>query len=337
MVRLLRREHDKAKFFSVIITVAVAVCLSAVSLILFGIHTTRTAVVTSVYCLTGLSLIAALVQIIVFKNPVKRVASDFVMSDFVLSLRKNRVFDKVFSDLRYRVSFMAFITLVGNLGFLIYLLVMAISHRSTWFASLIGVYAALYILRSAIVFADKRHVRHNGMKAQWIIFLIAGACLPLISGIMVAPIIQMVNGNYPKGGGLFSVVINSLFALIKIIIAVTGIAKSGNRRQPVVFALKSVNSVVALVSLFNLQISIIIAFANGYSMWELVTALGVLIAGSTMGLGVYMVIYAAVALKKRKYFEEDSDDGPSITIDDATLDKILSEASKADERNSLID
>lgn len=72
-------------------------------------------------------------------------------------------------------------------------------------------------------------------------------------------------------------------------------------------------------------------------MWELVTALGALIAGSTMGLGVYMVIYAAVALKKRKYFEEDSDDGPSITIDDATLDKILSEASKADERNSLID
>lgn len=50
-----------------------------------------------------------------------------------------------------------------------------------------------------------------------------------------------------------------------------------------------------------------------------------------------VIITVAVALKKRKYFEEDSDDGPSITIDDATLDKILSEASKADERNSLID
>ena len=51
-----------------------------------------------------------------------------------------------------------------------------------------------------------------------------------------------------------------------------------------------------------------------------------------------VIITVAVALKKRNFFEEDSDDdGPSITIDDATLDKILSEASKADERNSLID
>ena len=189
---------------------------------------------------------------------------------------------------------------------------MAISHRSTWYASLLGIYAALYILRSAVVYADKRHVGKYGMKAQWMIFLAVGACLPVIGGVMVVPIIQMSIGNYPKGGGLFSVVINSLFALIKIIIAVTGIAKSGNRRQPVVFALKSINSIFALFSLLTLQLSIIIAFAHGYTMWELIVALGVLIDSATIGLGVFMIVYGLFSLKKKRYFEADSIDSTAL-------------------------
>ena len=108
----------------------------------------------------------------------------------------------------------------------------------------------------------------------------------------------MAIGAYPKGGGIFNIVINGIFAITKISVAISGMAKSRNRKEPVLFALKNINTVIAFISLFNLQIAIIIPFAHGYTMWEVVAALGALIAGGTLILGVYMIILSSVKLKK---------------------------------------
>ena len=290
--------HDKGKFISVVLSSAIALCLSAVSLILFGLDTAVTGFVKLTVFLTGLSIITAITLAVIFKNSVHRTASQFAMSDFVLSLKRFRIFDRFFSDYKYRVLFFSLITSVFNLGFIIYLLVMALKHSSAWYASLLGMYTALYALRSAIIISDKLHVEKSGIKAQWIIFLVTGACLPAVAGIMVAPIIQMAIGSYPKGGGIFNIVVNSIFALTKISVAISGVAKSRNRKEPVIFALKNINTVVAFISLFNLQISIIIPFAHGYTMWEVVTALGALIAGWTLLLGIYMIVLSSVKLRR---------------------------------------
>lgn len=298
MTEIRKNTHNKGKSVAVILTAAVALCLSAVSLILFGIRTGLSDIVKSVYFLTGLSILTSIILALVFRNAVRQTASELAVSDFVTSLRKIRIFDKFLSDYKYRVLFLTLVTSVFNLGFILYLLIMAITHRSSWYASLFGMYTALYALRSSIIISDKFHVEKSGIKAQWIIFLVTGACLPIVSGVMVAPIIQMAIGAYPKGGGIFNIVINGIFAITKISVAISGMAKSRNRKEPVLFALKNINTVIAFISLFNLQIAIIIPFAHGYTMWEVVAALGALIAGGTLILGVYMIILSSVKLKK---------------------------------------
>lgn len=293
-----KNTRDKGKFIAVVLSSAIALCLSAVSLMLFGLDTAVTGFVKLTVFLTGLSIVTAFTLAIIFRNSIRKTASEFAMSDFAAALKKIPVFNKFLSDYKYRVLFFAFITSISNLGFIIYLLVMAITHLSAWYASLLGMYTALYALRSAIIISDRLHVEKRGIKAQWIIFLVTGACLPAVAGIMAAPIIQMTIGSYPKGGGIFNIVVNSIFAITKISVAISGIAKSRNRKEPVIFALKNINTVVAFISLFNLQISIIIPFAHGYTMWEVVTALGALIAGWTLLLGVYMVILASIKLRR---------------------------------------
>lgn len=93
----------------------------------------------------------------------------------------------------------------------------AVTYKSPWYAALAGFYAWLVIIRGGIVSADKyvesrKYPANNKEKYKIVIALIGGIAL-ISAGIAIsAPIAQMAVGTYPKSGGIFNIVVNSVFA-----------------------------------------------------------------------------------------------------------------------------
>lgn len=47
-------------------------------------------------------------------------------------------------------------------------------------------------------------------------FLFVGCALPLLGGVMAAAVIQMAIGSYPDSTGVSNIVINAIFAAVKL-------------------------------------------------------------------------------------------------------------------------
>ena len=123
-------------------------------------------------------------------------------------------------------------------------------------------------------------------------------------------------GAYPHSGGISDVVINAVFAIVKMTSAVVQLVRAAGFRDPVAQALRNVSLVSAMMSLLTLQISVIIAFAHGYSMWQYVTGLGVIVSSTTIAAGVAMTAKNVVALTRRRGAAEDGKTVPAGKADE---------------------
>lgn len=294
-------KKDNLKFIVTVVTSVAALGLSALSWAVFGLGVTIDDGIIALFVITGTLWVASAVMIVLFRHSLKSVADSFSAGDMVLALRKYPVFDRTFSDYSFRSVLLSAAASIGNLGYIIYLIVMAASYRDHWYASLVGFYGALWLMRIGVLAAYGASHALTGTalkKRQWIIYLSTGVCFPVVGGVIAAPVIQMAIGAYPAEGSVFDVAVSAVFAAVKLTVALTGLIRAKNRSDEVVSAVKNIGLVSALMSLNSLQVSIIRAFANGYTMWEWVSALGGLVAGFTVILGVYMIVRAALEIKK---------------------------------------
>ena len=219
----------------------------------------------------------------------------------VAALRRHRLFGRILSDYGARTLFSSVVVLAANIVYVAYLVLMAMIYESAWYGALAGFYAWLVVIRSAVVLWERYFARESGaesapMRKKRLIAVVSGCALIVAGGVASAPIIQMSIGAYPQGGGIPDVVINAVFAFVKMTSAIVQVVRAAGYRDPVAQSLRNASLVTAMMSLLTLQVSLIIAFAHGYSMWEYVVGLGVLVSTATIVSGVYMTARNGYAL-----------------------------------------
>lgn len=160
-------------------------------------------------------------------------------------------------------------------------------------------------MRAGVVLAERLTAKRAGMpsappKDRHIIGLINGTLLIVTGGVIAAPSVQMAVGLYPEGMGIADVVINSVFSFVKCAAAAVQIVRAAGYKDPVTLELRNIGLVTAFMSMLMLETTIIAVFAHGYSMWEYVVGLAVIVASSTVVMGVVSVARNALALTRAR-------------------------------------
>lgn len=146
-------KKDKLKFIVTVVTTVAALGLAALSWAVFGLGVTINDAVVALFVITGTLWVASAALIVLFRHSIKSVADSFAAGDMVLALRKYPVFERTFSDYGFRSVLLSAVASIGNLGYIIYLIVMAASYRDHWYASLVGFYGALWLMRIGVLSA----------------------------------------------------------------------------------------------------------------------------------------------------------------------------------------
>ena len=300
------RKLSKESFIAFAVLAALALMTDVSALVLV---TTRLRATEAAYAVYGVAVALTLtagVILLIRRKDIATTAKDAVLAArFVASLRRFSVFERAFSDYGWSTLLSALVVLAGNIVYVSYLIWMAVSYISPWYAALAGFYAWLVIMRAGVVLAERLTAKRAGtpeapLRDRHIIAVINGALLIVTGGVIAAPSVQMAIGLYPEGMGIADVVINTVFSFVKCVSAAVQIVRAAGYKDPVTLELRNIGLVTAFMSMLMLETTIIAVFAHGYSMWEYVVSLAVIVASSTVVMGVVSVTKNGLALTRAR-------------------------------------
>lgn len=300
------RTPSKGGFIAFVILSVAALLTDFASLVLVTTWLRATEAAYPVYAVGAALTLTAAVILIVRRKDIVTTAKDAVLSaKFFASLKRYSIFERAFSDYGWRTLLSALVVLAGNVVYVSYLIWMAVAYISPWYAALAGFYAWLVIMRAGVVLAERLTAKRAGQssappKDRHIIAVINGALLIVTGGVIAAPSVQMAIGLYPEGMGIADVVINTVFSFVKCVSAAVQIVRAAGYKDPVTLELRNIGLVTAFMSMLMLETTIIAVFAHGYSMWEYVVALAVIVASSTVVMGVVSVTKNGLALTRAR-------------------------------------
>ena len=140
----------------------------------------------------------------------------------------------------------AFVSLLLNACYIVYLTAVAAAHSSAWYGTLI---------RGGISFATHRAEKNEQdsvrlARKNTLNFLFVGCALPFLGGVMAAAVIQMAIGSYPDSTGISNIVINAVFAAAKLTSALVQSVRARLMPHPVARAMRILGMISALMSLY---------------------------------------------------------------------------------------
>ena len=255
----------------------------------------------------GLSVLL-LAGYLIFKKQLHKAAKEKLFSgEFFERLKNHKFIGKIISDYTIRTLVTTFITLVWNVFYTFYLVSLASYYQSTWYASLVGFYATLVLMRGGIVLAGRMVVKRYGYlpsKISKIIFAITGGVLVALGGVIVAPVVEAAIGTYPAGdGSVFELVINLIPAVIKMSSAIIQFVRSTRKKSFVAVSIRNIGLVSAMMSLMLLNVTILRANLHGQQLADSIAAFGALFSALTIAAGVAMIVIGIRSIKKANALE----------------------------------
>lgn len=220
----------------------------------------------------------------------------------VKKLNESPFFALITGNYSARTALMSALVGAWNIFYTCYLIFMSVRYSSDWYGSLAGFYAMLVLMYAGIIITEAT-LRKRGvfsLRVELIIFVVVGALFILAAGVMIPTVIQMAIGGYPAGGNVAEMAINCIPTFLRSVSAVTNIVRAKRSRSLTAFALRNIGLVSALMSLMLLEVSIVRLYANGYSMWEMVSVIGAVFDGVVLFMGLYMIIKGALTYRKRE-------------------------------------
>ena len=298
-----RSDVSRATLIWLTVLAILAFFADGAALIMLSMEIRATSAAFVVYGMAVLFTVPAILVFVFRKEKIKSYLSEKITKTKILIyLKKFSVFEKSISDYGYRTLITSAIMLFFNFAYVNYLIWMAVSYRSSYFAAMAGYYAWLAITRTAIVvsqFLLEKYGKFNERNASVLAFT-AGICFVIAAGGSIAPSLQMIFGTYPQGGTVFDIVVSALFCVIKTFSAVLQCLRATASRHPVTIALRNLSLIAAMMSMLTLQIPIIIVFGGGSTLWEMVAAYGAVIFAATLAIGLATVIKSLKGLRNSR-------------------------------------
>ena len=165
-------------------------------------------------------------------------------------------------------DFKTYITAAGSLAvtllFALYNGFLGIYHASLWYGTICVYYILLTLLRGSIIIAAKRMDQHKAQETARSKVFLANSFLLLILNIsLIVPIAIMVRQQKPVSLTLIPAIAMAAYTTYKIIMASVNLRRRKRSLDSLVWLLRTIGFIDALVSILTLQNTLIMVCSNG--------------------------------------------------------------------------
>lgn len=227
-----------------------------------------------------------------FRKKLFTVADKFT---FTRNLHKNYEF---------RTLFFAACSFLFNVGYTVFLAVMAVVTHSGWYGALAVYYILLSTTRGGVLIDDRKNERKYKnqplqlQKEKLGSYRYSAVMLLLLTTALSFSVAEMVKEGQgfrvPQG----TIYAFAAFALFRIALAIYNFIKSTKYDDLTVRAVRHISLATALASVLSLQTAIFAAFPPDYDVSKVNAITGMCVCLFVVLLGLFMIIYSIVVSRR---------------------------------------
>ena len=213
------------------------------------------------------------------------------------------------NDEKFRTIFITTCVFLFNIGYTIFVCVMAFVYDSVWYGAL-TVYNILLTVAQGVILVQNRSYEKafsfdkiQLQRKQVGVYRYCGIMILMFTVALAVFVLQMVVGDgFHLQKGL--IIPFAVYAVVRVVSSVIGFIQSTKLDDFVIRALRQIALAAALVSVLSLQTSLFYAFPPAFDPATLNGVLGSLVCLLNVAIGVYMIIVAALEDKRINKLEE---------------------------------
>lgn len=218
----------------------------------------------------------------------------------VRRLRATSVWQRFFSDVRFRTELSLYQGLLVNILYIGIKLFSGMYYRSVWFVALAAYYLLLAVMRLVLLRRGKTRTDRTPMEIELRRYRMCGLVLLLmhqaLAGIVAFIVYQDKGFRYP-GVLIYAM---AAYAFYSVIVAIVNLVKFARRGIPILSAAKVINLVAAMVSILSLETAMLAQFGgdNDRAFRQIMTgATGAGVCLLVIGMAVFMIVTSTKELK----------------------------------------
>ena len=227
---------------------------------------------------------------------------------FLVLLKKSRFMQFYSESYDYRTLLLTFFSIMLNVGYIVFDIVVAVLIKSVWYGSLAVYYFLLGSLRTMAVWSERRAEKKFSQEpgkykeTQLENYRFCGVFLLVLSLVMTVPVFLMVNQDAPERYNNLTAVVFAAYTFLRVCMAIVNLVRARKRKSPLLRSLRNISFSNALMSVVSLTSALIATFSDdgGASMAPVNAATGFAVCLISIGIGIYMIVYATGNLSKGK-------------------------------------
>ena len=251
------------------------------------------------YVLCGILLLyyVTSVGIAIYKK-ITKVADKY---EFTRHLHKNYAF---------RSLFFTACNFVFNIGFTLFLCVMALRLDSAWYGALAVYYILLTLTRGGMLIQtniDEHKFKDNPLalhKAKVGTYLYTGIMILFLTAAFAVSVVQVVMEGAGVRVPAQAIYAFAAFTGVRLFMAIWNFVKSSKYKDLTTRSAQYINTTTALVSLLSLQTALLSLIRTDLVPAVINAITGGLVCLVELAIGVYMIVHSGVKYKKIKRKEK---------------------------------
>ncbi len=295
-LRLWKKLHNPPNWVALLV-VATALIVCPLIVLVVAANSMRKAYAVIAYALCAILAIYTVTVVVngirKFNKKVRKVAGRYAFTR------------NLYTDYEFRTLLFGVISFLCNLGYTVFLIVMAFYYRSVWYGTIGIYYILLCVARGGVLVQnrnDERELRSNEHALQTAkvgTYRYCAVMMMVLALALAASVLELVWHGSGFRHPVWQIYVFAAVAVYKAVLAIVNLVRSTKHDDLVVRSVRYINFAVMLMSVLCLQTSIVAAYpiAPTRGAW-LNGATGVFVCLVTLTLGVYMLIYSFEAKKK---------------------------------------
>lgn len=216
-----------------------------------------------------------------------------------------RFFDRWKAEYDFKTYIAAAGSLPATLFFALYNGFLGIHHASLWYGTICVYYILLTVLRSSIIAAAKRIDQRKAQEeARNKAFLAISLLLLILNISLIVPLSIMVRQQKPVNMTLIPAITMAAYTTYKVIMASVNLKKRKASSDSLVWLLRTIAFIDALVSIMTLQNTLIMVNSDGesLSMLPLTAFTSAVVWITVLLMSLYAITKGIRSVKRGKSF-----------------------------------
>ncbi len=206
----------------------------------------------------------------------------------------------------FRSLFFTACNFVFNIGYTIFLCIMALQLDSAWYGALAVYYILLTITRGGMLVQnsrDEHRYKHNPEalhKAKLGTYMYTGIMILFLTAAFAVSVVQVVVDGAGMQVPPWAIYAFVAFTVCRLFMAVWNFVKSSKYKDLATRSARYINMTTALVSLLSLQTALLSLLETDVLSSVLNAVTGSLVCLGELAIGVYIIVYSGVKNRKLK-------------------------------------